>query len=245
MTGSGWDAHGVCGRARSSASRACSGCSAVLAATIGLGRRGWLPGAAAVPAWPRCSPGRWPAPAGRARPGEPGDAGRAMLACGVTALMAARSAARRRRSWWCSRGGAGAGRRRRPGGPAHRHRLRLGARFDMEVDAFLILVLSVCVAAQFGWWVLAHRACPLRCSWPRAGVLPWLRRSAAPPWAQGRRRGSGVVLTVAAAGVLPEAVTAAMLARGTGAAGRILRAQDLGCGAGPVGGPPPGAAWPR
>ena len=31
----------------------------------------------------------------------------------------------------------------------------LGARFDMEVDAFLILVLSVCVARTTGWWVLA------------------------------------------------------------------------------------------
>ena len=30
-----------------------------------------------------------------------------------------------------------------------------GARFDMEVDAFLILVLSVYVAGSFGPWVLA------------------------------------------------------------------------------------------
>ena len=30
----------------------------------------------------------------------------------------------------------------------------LGARFDMEVDAFLILVLSAYVAQDLGWWVL-------------------------------------------------------------------------------------------
>ena len=31
----------------------------------------------------------------------------------------------------------------------------LGARFDMEADAFLILVLSVAAAPMVGWWVLA------------------------------------------------------------------------------------------
>ncbi len=31
----------------------------------------------------------------------------------------------------------------------------LGARFDMEIDAFLILVLSVHAGSELGWWVLA------------------------------------------------------------------------------------------
>ena len=50
----------------------------------------------------------------------------------------------------------------------------LGARFDMEVDAFLILVLSVCVAPQVGLWVLAigaMRYVYVAASW----LLPWLR----------------------------------------------------------------------
>jgi phosphatidylglycerophosphate synthase len=51
----------------------------------------------------------------------------------------------------------------------------LGARFDMEVDAFLILVLSVVAARWLGWWVLAGGA--MRYAFIAAGRLrPWLRR---------------------------------------------------------------------
>ena len=50
----------------------------------------------------------------------------------------------------------------------------LGARFDMEVDAFLILVLSVYVAQSVGAWVLAIGAA--RYAFVAAGwLLPWLR----------------------------------------------------------------------
>ena len=45
----------------------------------------------------------------------------------------------------------------------------LGARFDGEVDAFLILALSVYVAPAYGAWVLAIGARALRCSWPASG----------------------------------------------------------------------------
>ncbi len=49
----------------------------------------------------------------------------------------------------------------------------LGARFDMEVDAFLILVLSVLVAERLGAWVLAIGA--MRYVFVVAGrALPWL-----------------------------------------------------------------------
>ncbi|TDV44744.1 CDP-alcohol phosphatidyltransferase family protein [Actinophytocola oryzae] len=48
-----------------------------------------------------------------------------------------------------------------------------GARFDMEVDAFLILVLSAYVATQLGWWVLAIGA--MRYLFVAAARLwPWL-----------------------------------------------------------------------
>jgi phosphatidylglycerophosphate synthase len=51
---------------------------------------------------------------------------------------------------------------------------RFGARFDMEVDAFLILVLSAYVATQLGWWVLAIGA--MRYVFVAAGrVWSWLR----------------------------------------------------------------------
>ncbi|MGH2783102.1 MAG: CDP-alcohol phosphatidyltransferase family protein, partial [Thermoleophilaceae bacterium] len=52
----------------------------------------------------------------------------------------------------------------------------LGAQFDGEVDAFLILVLSVYVARSTGAWVLAIGAA--RYAFFAAGwLLPWMRES--------------------------------------------------------------------
>src|SRR5919199_1802310 len=49
----------------------------------------------------------------------------------------------------------------------------LGARFDMEVDAFLLLVLSVVVARAAGPWVLAIGL--MRYAYVAGGaLLPWL-----------------------------------------------------------------------
>jgi phosphatidylglycerophosphate synthase len=48
----------------------------------------------------------------------------------------------------------------------------LGARFDMEIDAFLILVLSVYAGDRFGWWTVAigaFRYLLAAASWS----LPW------------------------------------------------------------------------
>ena len=86
-----------------------------------------------------------------------------------------------------------------------------GARFDMEVDAFLIMVLSVYVARESGWWVLAMGLA--RYAFVAAGwVLPWLRGPLPPrQWARVVAAIVGVVLTVAAADILPDAVTTAML----------------------------------
>ena len=87
----------------------------------------------------------------------------------------------------------------------------LGARFDMEVDAFLILVLSVYVAGSAGAWVLAIGSA--RYALGVAGWLrPWLRRaSPRRPWAKVVAATQGVVLTVAAAGVLPGRMAGALL----------------------------------
>ncbi len=87
----------------------------------------------------------------------------------------------------------------------------LGARFDLEVDAFLILVLSIYVAPSVGWWVLligAARYTFVAARW----LLPWM--SGAVParyWCKVVAVVQGVVLTVAAADVLPHPVAVVAL----------------------------------
>jgi phosphatidylglycerophosphate synthase len=79
----------------------------------------------------------------------------------------------------------------------------LGARFDMEVDAFLLLVLSVYVAPALGYWVIAIGA--LRYGFVAAGwVLPWMRATL--PYRYWRKvvtASAGIALAVAASGLLP------------------------------------------
>lgn len=79
----------------------------------------------------------------------------------------------------------------------------LGARFDMETDAFLILAMSVYVADAAGWWVLAIGLA--RYGFGAAGwVWPWLRGSAPPRyWCKVVAVIQGIVLTVVAADLLP------------------------------------------
>ena len=87
----------------------------------------------------------------------------------------------------------------------------LGARFDGEVDAFLILALSVYVAPAVGAWVLAIGAARylfLVGEW----LLPWMRAPLPPRrWRRIVAAAQGIVLTVAAAEVLPRALTQALL----------------------------------
>ena len=67
----------------------------------------------------------------------------------------------------------------------------LGARFDGEVDAFLILALSVYVAPLVGAWVLAIGAARYVYG-VGEGLLPWMRcRCPRARLAQGRGRGAG------------------------------------------------------
>jgi phosphatidylglycerophosphate synthase len=81
----------------------------------------------------------------------------------------------------------------------------LGARFDMEVDAFLLLVLSVYVAPALGVWVLAIGA--LRYAFVVAGwMLPRMRATLPLRyWRKVVTAYAGIALTVAASGLLPGA----------------------------------------
>lgn len=88
----------------------------------------------------------------------------------------------------------------------------LGARFDMEVDAFLILVLSSYVATQVGPWVVVIGL--MRYAFIAAGrAMAWLR-APLPPTMAGKVVAAiqGVVLVVATAGVLPLSVTSSAVA---------------------------------
>ncbi|MBZ3905059.1 CDP-alcohol phosphatidyltransferase family protein [Streptomyces griseiscabiei] len=79
----------------------------------------------------------------------------------------------------------------------------LGARFDMEVDAFLILVLSVYVSMSMGPWVLLIGL--MRYVFVAAAkVAPWLNDSLPPSMARKTVAAvQGVFLLVAASGLLP------------------------------------------
>lgn len=88
----------------------------------------------------------------------------------------------------------------------------LGGYFDQEVDAFLILVLSVGVASSIGPWVLVigvARYAFLVAGWP----LRWLRTPAPRrQWGKAVAAIQGIVLTAALAGVLPRPVTVGAVA---------------------------------
>ncbi|GAB4053390.1 CDP-alcohol phosphatidyltransferase family protein [Catellatospora paridis] len=86
-----------------------------------------------------------------------------------------------------------------------------GARFDMEVDAFLILVLSCYVFPAAGSWVLAigaMRYVYVVATW----LLPWLRGQLFPRyWRKVVAAIQGIVLATAAADALPRPVVVVAL----------------------------------
>jgi phosphatidylglycerophosphate synthase len=88
----------------------------------------------------------------------------------------------------------------------------LGARFDMEVDAFLVLVLSIHVSLLLGPWVLAigtMRYVFVAASW----LAPWMR-SALPTRYSAKTVAAlqGIALVVAASEVLPYLLAVALVA---------------------------------
>jgi phosphatidylglycerophosphate synthase len=88
----------------------------------------------------------------------------------------------------------------------------LGARFDGEVDAFLILALSIYAAPRCGAWVLAIGAARYLFG---AGewLLPWMRKPLpVRRWRKVVAATQGVALTIAATGLLPRTLMQALLA---------------------------------
>ncbi|MEU7531888.1 CDP-alcohol phosphatidyltransferase family protein [Saccharothrix sp. NPDC042600] len=176
---------------------------AALDGAVGLGGAGWLAGLAyGLATWVLLG-----AAMARAGARAPGPADRVTLARGllvgaVTALVADQTAAPAVVVGLAAVALVGDfvdGRVARRTGTAS----ALGARFDMEVDAFLILVLSVHAALVFGPWALAigvMRYLFVAASW----VAPWLRGELPPSFARKTVAAlQGVLLVVAAAGVVP------------------------------------------
>src|SRR5215471_8169937 len=99
----------------------------------------------------------------------------------------------------------------------------LGARLDGEVDAFLILLLSIFVSLDYGGWVLvigAARYALLLAGW----LIPWLAAPLPPRyWRRVVAAIQGIVLTIAASGV-PDRL-AGMIAVG---AALLLLAESFG-----------------
>lgn len=88
----------------------------------------------------------------------------------------------------------------------------LGARFDMEVDAFLILVLSGAAAIEYGWWALAigaFRYLFVAASW----ALPWMNAALPPKFSRKVVAAQqGVMLAVVVSGLLPAGLAVLALA---------------------------------
>jgi len=88
----------------------------------------------------------------------------------------------------------------------------LGARFDMEVDAVLLLVLSVYIAGPIGGWVLAiggMRYAFVVAIW----ALPWMRGTLPRRyWRKVVAATQGIVLMIGSADVLPRPLLIAALA---------------------------------
>jgi phosphatidylglycerophosphate synthase len=99
----------------------------------------------------------------------------------------------------------------------------LGARLDGEVDAFLILLLSIAVSQTYGAWVLAIGAA--RYAFLLAGwLIPWLAAPLPPRyWRKFVAAVQGIVLTVAVSGQLNRLVGMVVVA-----AALLLLAESFG-----------------
>ncbi|WP_370948733.1 CDP-alcohol phosphatidyltransferase family protein [Amycolatopsis sp. cg5] len=177
----------------------------VLGATAGLGTAGWLAGLAyGLATWVLLSAAMDRSGTRSLGPADRVTLARGVLVGAVTALVAQRSDATSVLVTFTAVALAldfVDGQVARRTGTAS----ALGARFDMEVDAFLILVLSVHVAFAHGPWVLAIGAMRyvfVAASW----ALPWLTGDLRPSYARKTVAAlQGILLVVAASGLFPHA----------------------------------------
>jgi phosphatidylglycerophosphate synthase len=189
---------------------------AVLAAGIGLGLVGWLAGTAyAVVTWTALSVALRRAGMRALGPANAVTLARATLVGGVTALAAVALTGGRDpvavvvilATLALVLDAVDGKVARRTGSTSP-----LGARFDVETDSFLALVLSAYVAPTLGWWVLAIGLA--RYAFVAAAlVLPWLRAPLPPRmWRKTVAATQGIVLVVAASGVVWRPLTLAAVA---------------------------------
>jgi phosphatidylglycerophosphate synthase len=187
---------------------------AVLAGTVGLGTAGWVVGVVcAVVMAAALARGLARGRGNRLEPASWVTLARATLAVGIAALAADSFARDTPAALLVTLAVAALALDLTDGWLARRTGTEsaLGARFDGEVDAFLILALSVYVARAVGVWVLAIGAARYLFLAGEA-LLPWMRAPLPPRrWRRIVTAAQGVMLTVAAAGVLPRALTQALL----------------------------------
>jgi phosphatidylglycerophosphate synthase len=186
---------------------------AALAVTVGLHTPGWTVGAACAVTIATALT-RALAPGERLGPATTVTLARATLAVGVAALAADSIAHDPPAALIVALAAGALALDAIDGWVARRTRTEtpLGARFDGEVDAFLIAALSVYAAQLHGAWVLligAARYAFLAGEW----LVPWMR---APlprrRWRLAVAATQGIVLTVAAAELLSRPLTQALLA---------------------------------
>ena len=182
---------------------------ATLAATVGISAAGWLAGAAyAVVLWFGLSSGLQAAGMRALGPANAVTLGRASLVAGVTALVVTSIERPVPTPVLVTLVGIALALDGVDGQVARRtgSTSKLGGRFDMEVDAFLILVLSVYVAGMFGWWIVAigaFRYAFVAASW----ALPWLTAPLPPRFSRKAVAAvQGIVLVAATAHLVPPPV---------------------------------------
>ncbi len=153
-----------------------------LAATVGLGGPGWVVGVTfGVLAWPALGHGLRRSGVQSWGPADSVTLVRLALTGGVTAMVADAFTGGTSRPALVALAAVAALLDVVDGQVARRTKTtsRFGARFDMEADSVLVLVLSIFAASILGWWVAAiglFRYAYVAASW----AWPWMR-AALPP----------------------------------------------------------------
>lgn len=188
---------------------------ALLGATVGLGVAGWLTGLVySVVTWVLLSRALQQPDVRHWGPADSVTFGRLILTGGAAALVADSVAGDAHRSVLIGLAAASLildavdGQVARRTGTAS----RFGARFDMESDSVLAIVLSVFIATSLGWWAAMiglFRYAFVLASW----AMPWLCSPLPPRMSRKVVAASqGVVLVVVSAGLLPVPMAQAFVA---------------------------------